>query len=201
MMTTHRSAKATEPSALLFGDSRRRLLGLLLLRPEQSFHVREIARSTGLDAGNAHRELKRLQSAGLVTSTRQGNQLRYQADETCPIFGELASIMRKTTGMAEVLREALLPLVDRISVAFVFGSMAKGEEGPHSDIDLMVVGDVKFEELVQTVHAAQERLRREVNSIAMQPDDFHRKLATKERFVTRVMSEPKLLLLGAFDEP
>lgn len=200
-MTTKKRPVTTEPSALLFGDSHRRLLGLLLMRPEQSFHVREIARITALDVGNAQRALKNMANAGLVTSVRVGNQLRYQADRTCPIFEELTGIIRKTTGMADVLREALIPLADRISVAFVFGSVAKGDEGPHSDIDLMVVGDVPFEELVQVVHGAHERLRREVNSVTMSAQDFRTKRIKQERFVTRVMAEPKIILLGAFDEP
>ncbi len=199
-MTTKASA-ATEPSALLFGDSRRRLLGLLLLRPEQSFHVREIARSTGVDAGNALRELKRLHSAGLVASTRVGNQVRYQANRASPIFTELASIMRKTSGLSDVLREALMPLVPQISFAFVFGSIAKGDEGPHSDVDLMVVGAAGFEDVVQALHPVHEKLGREVNSVVMGLADFRRKLSTGERFVSRVMTEPKLLVLGAFDGP
>ena len=199
-MTTSRRPTPTEPGALLFGDNHRRLLGLLLMRPEQNFHVREIARLTGLDAGNVHRELKRMASAGLVTSARVGNQLRYQADRSCPIFEELTGIIRKTTGMADVLREALAPLADRITVAFVFGSVAKGEEGPRSDIDLMVVGDVPFEEVVQVTYAAHETLRREVNPVVMPTDKFRKKLKDKERFVTRLMVEPKLILLGAFDE-
>lgn len=184
---------------MLLGDKHRRLLGLLLMRPEQSFHLREIARLTGLDAGNVHRELRRMAHAGLVTSVRVGNQVRYQADRACPIFEELAGIMRKTTGMADVLREALAALADRIEVAFVFGSVAKGEEGSRSDIDLLVVGDVAFEEVVHALHGAHERLRREVNPVVMSGKDFRNK--QKERFVTRLMAEPKIILLGVLDEP
>lgn len=190
----------TEPSALLFGEVHRRLLGLLLMRPEQSFHVREIARLTGVDAGNAHRTLKRMERAGLVSTARVGNQVRYQADRACPIFEELSGIVRKTSGMADVLRDALAPLADRIAVAFVFGAVAKGQEGPHSDVDLMVVGDVAFEDVVPMVHGAHERLRREVNPVVMAPGDFVRKRKSKDRFVARVMAEPKLILLGALDE-
>jgi predicted nucleotidyltransferase len=190
----------TEPSALLFGDNHRRLLGLLLMRPDQSFHVREIARLTGLDAGNTHKSLKRMERAGLVTHERIGNLVRYQADSTCPIFEELAGIIRKTTGMADTLREALIPLADRITVAFVFGSIAKGEQGPHSDIDLMVVGQVPFEDVVQAVHAAHASLGREVNPVVMSEKDFANKRKAKERFVARIMAEPKIVLMGAFDE-
>ncbi len=195
------ASSPTEPSALLFGEVPRRLLGLLLMQPDQGFHVREIARLTGADAGNAHRTLKRMERAGLVTTTRVSNQVRYQADRNCPIFEELSSIFRKTTGLADVLRNALFPLADRIQVAFVFGSVAKGEQGPHSDVDLMVVGDLAFEDVVPAVHGAHERLRREVNPVVMATSDFARKRVNKDRFVTRVLAEPKLILLGAIHEP
>lgn len=191
----------TEPTQLLFGAYHRRLLGLLLMRPEQSFHLREVGRLTGVPSGPAHRELKRMERAGLVSTNRAGNQVRYQANKASPIFEELAGIMRKTSGMADVLREALALLADRIQVAFVFGSVAKGEESPRSDVDLMVVGKVSFEDVVQAVYGVHERLRREVNPVVMPPKDFARKLKTKDRFVTRLMAEPKLLLLGAFNEP
>lgn len=199
-MTMKSRPSPTEPSVLLFGEPHRRLLGLLYMRPEQSFHVREIARITGLDAGNAHRTLKRMASAGLVTSTRVGNQVRYQADRTCPIFEELSGIVRKTSGLADVLREALVPFGERIAVAFVFGSVAKGEAGPRSDIDLMVVGDVAFEDIVPAVHAAHEQLRREVNPVVMSRADFARKRKAGERFVSRVLAEPRILLMGVLDE-
>ena len=200
-MTTIKRTNPTEPSALLFGDAHRRLLGLLILRPEQSFHVREAARLTGLDAGNAHRDLKRMARAGLVTATRVGNQVRYQADRACIIFEELAAILRKTSGLADVLRQALAPLADRIEVAFIFGSVAKGEEGPHSDIDVMIVGDVSFEEAVHAAYTVQDTLRREVNPVVMTAKDFRRKRKSNDRFVTRLMAEDKIALLGRFDEP
>jgi len=191
----------TEPGALLFGTYHRRLLGLLLLRPEQSFHLREVERLTGVPSGPAHRELKRMQRVGLLTAVRVGNQVRYQADRGCPIFEELAGIFRKTSGLADVLREALSSLADRIEFAFVYGSVAKGKEGPTSDIDLMVVGEVSFAEVVEALFSAHESLGRQVNSVLMTMRELRLKLTNKDRFVSRVMSEPRLVLLGVFDEP
>lgn len=191
----------TEPSALLFSDSFRRLLGLLFMRPDEDFHVREIARITDLDAANAQRTLKRMAAAGLVSTSRAGNQLRYQADRNCPIFEELSSIVRKTSGLADVLREALIPLAERISVAFVFGSIAKGEAGPHSDIDLMVIGGVSFEALAMVLHDAEGRLGRPVNAVILSAAEFHEKRLRREGFITRILAEPKILLMGVLDEP
>ena len=113
-------------ASLLMTDYRRRVLGLLLLHPDRSFHLREIARLTGTVPGTLNRELTKLTDAGLLTRERVGNQMRYAASRDCPIFEELASILRKTSALAEVLAQGLLPLADRIVAAFVFGSMASG---------------------------------------------------------------------------
>jgi predicted nucleotidyltransferase len=188
-----------EPSALLFGEDYRRLLGLLLMRPDQDFHVREISRLTGVDAGNAQRTLKRMEQAGLLKSSRSGNQVRYKANRACPIFPELQGIIRKTVGLADVLREVLEPLSGRIETAFVFGSVARGEEGPASDIDLMVVGNVSFDEVVVALHPLHERLGREINAVVMKRSEFRRRLK-EGSFVARVMSGEKIMLLGALDE-
>ena len=197
MTTTPR--RPIEPSTLLFGEDHRRLLGLLLMRPDQDFHGREISRLTGVDAGNAQRALRRMELAGLLKSSRAGNQVRYKANRASPIFPELQGIIRKTVGLADVLREALEPLSARIELAFVFGSVARGEEGPASDIDLMVVGDVGFDEVVVALHPLHERLGREINPIVMKRPEFRRRVK-ESSFVTRVMSGEKLLLLGVLDE-
>lgn len=111
-------------ASLLFGAYRRRVLGLLLLHPEEAFHVREIARQTETNAGTLHKELARLAQAGLLNRERVGNQLRYSANRQCPIFEELASILRKTSGLADVLLDAIAPLGKRVKVALIFGSVA-----------------------------------------------------------------------------
>ena len=113
-------------ASLLFTDYRRRVLGLLLLHPEQTYHLRELARTTGTTAGTLARELAKLTEAGVLTCQRIGNQAHYAANRECPIFEELASILRKTSGLADVIAEGLAPLAGRIESAFIFGSMASG---------------------------------------------------------------------------
>jgi predicted nucleotidyltransferase len=197
--TVRKPTSPSDPTALLFGEDVRRLLGLLLMRPDQDFYVREISRVTGVDVGNTHRTLKRLEQAGLVAGARSGNQVRYKANRASPIFPELQGIVRKTVGLADILREALQPLASRIEFAFVFGSVARGEEGPGSDIDLMVVGDASFDEVVGTLFPLHERLGREVNAVVMKRAEFRRR--TKESsFVARVIKGQKLMLLGSLDE-
>ena len=184
---------------MLFGADHRRLLGLLFMRPEDAFHVREIARLTGVDAGNAHRALRRFEQAGLVTAARRGNQRLYRANRESPIFADLQGIVRKTGGLADVLRDALEPLTTRIEKAFVFGSIARGEPGPRSDVDLMVVGDVTFPEVIDAVYPLHERLGREVNPIVMKAREF-RSRAKDPGFIARVLDGPRIMLFGGADD-
>lgn len=185
---------------LLFGTYRRRILALLLLHPEQGYHTREVMRLTGVPAGSLHRELIALTAAGLLARSMSGNQVRYQADRSCPLFEELAGIFRKTTGLVDVLREALEPLGKRVSAAFVFGSVAQGKERSTSDVDVMVLGSASFESVVEALMPVRERLRREVNPVVITPREFRAKRKAGDRFVTRVAQEPKLFIKGTADD-
>ncbi len=196
-MTT-KQIRTLDPAKVLFGADHRRLLGLLFMRPDESFHVREIARLTGVDAGNAHRALRHFEGAGLVKAARSGNQHRYHANRESPIFVELQGIVVKTAGLADVLRDALAPIARGIEQAFVFGSIARGEAGPRSDVDLMVVGKVTFAEVVDAVYPLNERLAREINPIVMQAKEF-RSRAKDAGFIARVLSGPRIMLFGAGD--
>ena len=181
---------------VLFSAYRRQILGLLLLRPDETFYVREIARLTGVSAGSLHRELKLLTDAGLLLRSTAGNQVRYQADRACPIFEELAGIFLKTAGLTDVLRDVLAPLQKKISLAFVFGSMAQGKAQTGSDIDLLVVGSVSFAAVVEACIPATLRLGREVNPVVMTKAALQSKLQLGDRFVSRVVKEPKIFLIG-----
>jgi len=189
-----------DPAKLLFGNYRGRLLGLLYMQPDRGFHLREIERSTGVPSGPAHRELKSMTAAGLVSSERIGNQVRYRANPACPIFAELQGIVRKTVGLADTLRGALQPLAPRIEQAFVFGSIARGDHGPRSDVDLMVVGETTYEEVIGAVLPLLDRLGREVNPVVMTEDEF-RSRAEDAGFIKRVLDGPRIPLLGSENDP
>jgi predicted nucleotidyltransferase len=195
-----RTTRSVQPVELLFGAYRRQVLSLLLLRPDESFYVREIGRLTGVPAGSLHRELKALTEAGLLVRKESGNQVRYQASRDCPIYQELAGIFRKTAGLADVLRESLSPVADEIALAFVFGSVAQGKEKPTSDIDLLVVGSVSFEAVVKGCHVARERLGHEVNPVVMSNGAFRAKQRGRDRFISRVLKEPKIFVIGDASE-
>lgn len=181
---------------LLFGAYRRDVLSLLLLHPGESYHVREIARMTGRPANTLYRELAALAEAGLLIRTSRGNQVHYQANPQSPIYEDLRGILKKTTGIADVLREALAPFSRRIELAFVYGSIASGTEGPRSDIDLMLVGDLKFEEAIKALSSVEKEVRREINPHVYGTREFRTKLSSKDPFLRRVLEGPKIVLMG-----
>ncbi len=197
------AVKATtiSPAALLFPASyRRRVLTLLLLHPERALHVREIARLTGTTAGTLNKELTKLHAAGLLERERVGNQVRYTANRASPIYAELSGILRKTIGLADVLADALAPMAPAISVAFVFGSMARATETAGSDVDVMLLGSLTFGEAVKLLYPAQATLGREINSSVYSADEWRARLKTKDQFIREVLAQPKIFLIGNDDE-
>jgi len=189
-----------QPIDFLFSPYRRQVLALLLLRPDERFHVRELERLTGISAGSLHRELKAMSEAGLLIRQHQGNQVLYQADRSCSIFEELASIFRKTVGLGSELTTALEPIADRIDVAFVFGSMASGKQHARSDLDICVLGEVELLDVVKAIGSLQESLRREINPVVMTVEQFASDLANRERFAERLVAEPKIFVIGDENE-
>lgn len=188
-----------KPAEILFGAYRRQVLALLLLRPDERFYVRGIARLTGIPAGSLHRELSLLAKAELLVRRNEGRQVYYQANRQSPIFSELAGIFRKTAGLADVIRAALLPLADEVELAFVFGSVAQGKERSDSDIDLFVVGETSFAAIVELLTDLHEQLGREINPIIMNSAEFSEKWHS-DSFLQRVAKEPKIFIMGGTDD-
>lgn len=186
-------------ASLLFKDYRRRVLGLLLLHPDESYHVREIARLTGTVAGTLHKELSLLFEAGVLLKQPRGNQVIYRANRDCPVFDELASILRKTSGLVDVLAAGLLPLADKITVALVYGSMASGKANAASDIDLLILGEVEFAEAVKCLHPLQHQLGREINPKVYSMAEWKKLVKKQQGFARDVMEKPKLFVIGGKD--
>lgn len=182
---------------LLFGAYRQRALTQLLLHPDSSYHVRELARLTGTTAGTLHKELARLAEVGLLLREKQGNQVRYRANRECPVFAELAGLFRKTTGLVGVLAEALGSLQPPPQLALVFSSIARGEESAGSDVDLLLIADCSFADAVRALHPAQAILQREINPVLCNAAEFARRLKAREGFVLNILDNPKLFIIGS----
>ncbi len=200
MGTSINQAKPTPRSSLadaLFSGTQQRLLGLLFGQPERSFYATELIHLAGVGSGTVQRELVRLAQSGLVTVKPVGNQKHYQANPASPIYEELCGVVRKTVGLAEPLRAALTSFVPQIKAAFVYGSIAKKEDTASSDIDLMVVSDtLTYGDLIVALQDVTELLGREVNPNIFTQQDFSKRLKEGSSFVSRVMVQPKVWLIG-----
>ena len=186
--------------SVLFGTTRKAVLALLFCHSDRSFYVREILQSVKTGSGAVQRELAKLTSCGLVTRQQVGNQVHYRANTRSPVFPELKSLVVKTFGVAERLRNALHILEERVAVAFIYGSFAKGAESADSDLDVIVIGDVSFSEVVDALGPAQEQLFREVNPTVYPVQEFLAKLTARHHFVTSLVGQPKIFLIGDEDE-
>lgn len=188
---------ATSIAESLFSGVQQRLLALLFGQPDRSFYNNELLRLTGTGKGALQRELERLQSAGIITTTRIGNQTHYQANRAAPIFEEIRGIVIKTFGLADVLRAALADLAERIELAFIFGSVAKGTDTAASDIDVMVVAeDLAYADLFERLAPAEATLGRKVNPTLYTPEEVARRQREDNHFITRVLDQPKIFLIG-----
>lgn len=185
----------------LFTETQQQVLGLLYGQPDRSFYIKEILRLTGMGVATIKRELDRMRAAGILHMTRIGNQHHYQANPQCPIYGELIGIVKKTFGVTGIIRQALEPLAGRIDWAFIFGSVASGKETATSDIDLLIIGDAGFAEVVSVLYSVQEALGREVNPKIYPMDEWARMKSAKDAFVGEVLAKPRMDVIGGGDEP
>ena len=181
----------------LFSTIQQRVLAYLFGQPERSFFATELIRLAGGGSGAVQRELARLADSGLVTVTRVGTQKHYQANPESPIFAELCSIVQKTVGLAEPLREALAPVAKHITAAFVYGSVAKRQDTATSDIDLMVVSDsLAYADLFTVLEQATQRLGRTVNPTVYSSQELRKRVRADHAFIKRVLAQPKLWVIG-----
>ena len=188
-------------SDALFTATQQRVLGCLFGQPGRSFTVSELIQITGAGSGAVQREVARLAGSGLLNMAQVGNQKRYRANPQSPIHDELATIVRKTFGLAAPLREALLPIADAITAAFVFGSVAKGQDTASSDIDLMLISEsLTYGEVMAALHPVAEQLDRTINPTLYSPAELKQRIATGNSFVTRVLAQPRIWLLGGEHE-
>jgi uncharacterized protein len=184
----------------LFGHTRSALLAMLYGHVDQSFYVRQLVRAIGAGHGALQRELKYLTEMGLVLRRNQGNQVLYQANSQSPIFSEIKGLITKTVGIHDVIRSALASLGPEIQIVFVYGSVARQKERANSDVDLMVLGDASFSEVVSALGPAQKALGREINPTVFPASEFRSKLAAGNHFLRSVMKEKRLFVLGTENE-
>lgn len=181
----------------LFTDSQARLYFWLFGQPERSYHLNELRRLTLLGSASLQRELNRLVAAGLVLTENLGNQRRFQANPDSPVYPELVSLTRKTLGVVPLLRQALQPILPRLAIAFIYGSVAKQTDSASSDIDLLLVGnDLNLSEVLPLLLPAENQLGRKINPNCYTRSEYSRRLGEADSFINRILAQPTLPLIG-----
>ncbi|KPC54721.1 nucleotidyltransferase domain-containing protein [Amantichitinum ursilacus] len=184
--------------AILFSGVQQKLLALCFGNADRSFYTNELIRLAGCGNGPVQRELKRMSAAGLLVSKTVGNQRHYQANRDCPIYPEMASLIRKTFGVSDIVRQAILPVAAQIEVALIYGSIARGEERAGSDIDLLVISDtLTYADLYTLLETAAQTLARPVNPTVYSRAEWTQRISSGNSFVTRVLAQPMLPLIGS----
>jgi predicted nucleotidyltransferase len=186
--------------ALLGSKLRAKVLGWLFSHPDERYFVRQLTALLKEDSTNVSRELARLEKTGILVSTTEGRQKYYQANRQSPLFSELHGLMLKTVGVADIIKKALEPRRADIKLAFIFGSVAKKAENRFSDIDLLVVGDITFGDLVDLISTAEEALSRELNPVVYTLTEFNKRLSENHYFIRDVLSGDKIFVIGDENE-
>jgi uncharacterized protein len=188
--------RKTSPLDALFPKTRQAVLAAIYMDPTREWYLSDLARHLKVQPSSLQRELANLVTAGILRRREGGNRAYYSAETESPIFGDLHGLLLRTAGLRDVLAETLEPFRDRIAVAFIYGSLARGEEQPKSDIDLMVIGRVGLAELARALKDAEDMLLRPVNPSVYTPEEIAEKLASGHHFLESVMSKERLFVLG-----
>ena len=198
MGTINTSASTSSLANALFPGTKQQVLRILFGQSDRSFYANEIINLAASGSGAVQRELTALTQSGLITATRRGNQKHYQANPQSPIFEELRSIVQKTVGVAEPIRNALASIAPHISAAFVYGSVVKKSDTAASDIDLLLVSDsLSYGDVYAALEAASQAVGRPINPTILTSTEFSRRLQANESFLTRILEQPKIWIIGA----
>ena len=180
----------------LLSRSVQEILTALLLEREKPWYFRDLAKRLARTPSTLQRPLESLVQAGILKKWTEGNRVYFAADQECPLLPELRSLLTKTVGLVDVLCDVLRPHEKSIPVAFVYGSVARGQERSESDVDLLVIGRTTLADLSPALAKAEIRLGRAVHVTIYSPGDFAEKLARKNHFLRSVLAKEKIFVIG-----
>jgi len=183
-------------SEILSSKVRAEVFRLLFGLTNNALHVREIERRSGFAIGTIQTEMKKLYKLDLVLKKRDGNRLYYSANQQHPIFSDIHSLVVKTVGLIDILKNVFAG-EKSIRTAFIFGSIAEGSEKADSDIDLMVIGEIGLRSLSLLLQGLAEKFGREINPYVLTPHEYHLRISNNEHFISQVLVSPKLFIIGA----
>lgn len=184
----------------LFDHVQKRVLVVLFGEPDRSFSTTEMIRTVGSGVGAVHRTLIRLSTAGLLTIQKSGNQKLYQANRESPVFQELHGLILKTAGLVSPIADALAPFGQKIRAAFVYGSVAKGQDHSRSDVDLIVITEgLDYPTIFDALQPVERILGRSIHPRVLTPGEWKRKLSSGNSFIQRIWAGPKHFVAGSAD--
>lgn len=183
----------------LFPKGRAELLKQLFRPPFKEVHLRELTRQSGLSIRAIQKEITTLHGIDIVTVRKDGNRSYIRANTEHPCFNELSAFVLKLDGLQEALAAAL-EKVEGVEVAFLFGSVAKGLEKAHSDVDLIVIGKVGLRTLAPILRPISQRFGREINAHVLTAESWSEKMAEGDAFVCKVANEKRLFVKGNANE-
>jgi DNA-binding transcriptional ArsR family regulator len=184
----------------LLPKTKQHLLSEVLLQPQRSWYLSELARRLHVPPSSLQRDLAQFAQAGIVTKRLDGNRVYFQANRTCPIFQDLSRMLAKTAGLADVVRFALAPFRSKIEIALIYGSVASSEEHSSSDVDLMIIGKANLADLAVVLRPLEEELGRSVNVSVYTTQEFRKRLNEKNHFLSSVLRTELLFVLGEPDD-
>jgi predicted nucleotidyltransferase len=185
----------------LFSKTQQRVLAIFFGHPSARYQLSQVIALAKSGRGAVQRELEKLTRVGILQLSVIDGRKLYEANRQSPIFDDLRGLILKTVGLLEPLTKCLQPLSSKIDVAFVYGSVAKGEDTAKSDIDLMVIArELAYAEIYSALGKAEKKLHRSVSPNIMSPGEWKQKLSQKNSFVSRILQQPKLFIFGSDDE-
>ncbi len=183
---------------LFTSKTRVKILELLIFK-QVELHIREISRRIGVSAPYVMKELRNLKKMNLLIESKKGNLKLYRINKNSPIYNELKKIYLKTEILSDFIKESLKKLL-RIKYALIYGSFASGEEREISDIDLLVIGDIKEDKILEFTRYAEGKIGREINYILWNEKEFKKRCKEKNHLLINIEINPIIMLVGDENE-
>jgi uncharacterized protein len=186
--------------AALISPTRQGILAATFLRPQKSWYLSELAAHLGTRSSSLQRDVNSLVRGGILEKHVDGRRSYIKANEDSPVFPEIRGLIEKTSGIVPMLQEAVRKLGKKVRWGFIYGSLARGEEGSASDVDLMLIGNASTMELAPTLRRLEKIVGRQINPTIFTEDDFVKNLTKKNHFLLTVIRGKKIILKGTEDE-
>jgi DNA-binding transcriptional ArsR family regulator len=195
-----RNMRTISTLAALVSPTRQAILTAIFLRPEKSWYLSELATHIGTRSSSLQRDVDSLVRVGILEKRVDGRRSYIKANEGSPIYSELRGIIEKTSGIVPTLQNAVGRFGKKIRSGFVYGSLARGEEGAGSDVDLMLIGNVSTMEVAPVLRRVEKTVDRQINPTIFTETDFVKNLTDKNHFLLTVMRGKKIMVKGTEDE-